>query len=317
MAKTQIADVIVPEVFAPYVIQRTPELSAMWQSGIVTKVPTLDLNGLNGGTNINMPFWNDLTGNSEVLSDSGSLTPQKIDASQDMSVLNARGKAWSVNDLAKALSGDDPMGAIGDLVAAWWSRDFQTTLFNILKGAFAAANMSGLIHDISTLTGGSELIAAEPMIDALQLLGDHKDQVSTVAMHSAVVSYLAKLDLIETVKDSDGKTEIKIYMGKRIIEDDGCPVDTGVYTTYIFGPGAIGYGEGKPPVPVETDRDSLAGDDVLVNRRHFVLHPRGIKWKGTPAGAAPTNTELGTGTNWERVYDVKNIRLIAFKHKIG
>ena len=35
MAKTQISDVIVPEVFNPYVVQRTMELSALYNSGII------------------------------------------------------------------------------------------------------------------------------------------------------------------------------------------------------------------------------------------------------------------------------------------
>jgi len=35
MPKTRIADVIVPEVFNPYVVQQTAELSALYQSGIV------------------------------------------------------------------------------------------------------------------------------------------------------------------------------------------------------------------------------------------------------------------------------------------
>ncbi len=317
MPKTQISDVIVPEVFAPYVIQRTAELSALWQSGLVAPVPGLGLNAANGGNTINMPFWNDLSGDSEVLSDSGALTPQKIDSGQDIAVLLARGKAWSANDLSKALSGDDPMGAIGDLVAAWWARDMQTTLFKILAGAFGAASMSGLVHDISALTGGAELISAATLIDAIQLLGDAKEKVTAIAMHSAVEAYLAKQDLIDYEKDSTGKVRIPYFLGKRVIVDDGCPVNAGVYTSYVFGPGAIGYGDGKPPVPVETDRDSLAGDDVLIHRRHFVLHPRGVKWIGTAAGASPTNDELATGTNWERVYEIKNIRMIQFVHKIG
>ena len=29
------------------------------------------------------------------------------------------------NDLSKALSGDDPLGAIADLVADYWAREFQ------------------------------------------------------------------------------------------------------------------------------------------------------------------------------------------------
>lgn len=315
---TKISDIIVPEVFNPYVIQRTMELSALYQSGIIQNDPVLDALAAGGGNIINMPYFNDLTGDDEVLSDSGSLTPEKITAGQDQAVLLMRGKAWSVNDLAKALSGADPMAAIGNLVAGYWARQMQTTLISELGGVFAAASMSGNVSDISALTGGAELIGASTFIDATQKLGDAKENLTAIAMHSSVVSYLAKLDLIDTIRDSQGNVVLKSYMGKRIIEDDGCPVDTGVYTTYLFGQGAIGYGNGKPPVPTETDRDSLAGDDILINRKHYLLHPRGVKFvSASVAGASPTNAELATGTNWTRVYENKAIRIVQFKHKIA
>lgn len=318
---TKIADVIVPEVFNPYVIERTAELSALISSGILAYVPDLEVLAHKGGSLINMPFWNDLSGAEETLSDSGALTPGKITASQDIAVLYARGKAWEVNDLATQLSGDDPMAAIGDLVAAYWARRLQAHTISTLTGAFAAASMSGHVHDISGLTGGSEIISGDAFLDATQLLGDAKSALTGVAMHSAVENKLAKLDLIDYEPDSEGKPTIPYYLGRRVVVDDSCPVDTGTYSTYLFGPGALGYADSESPKiadkMVETDRDSLAGDDLLINRKFYVLHPRGIKWKGTPAGVSPTNTECETGTNWERVFEAKNIRIVEFKHKIA
>ncbi len=317
MAKTQIADVIVPEVFNPYVIERTAELSVLVQSGIVVPNAELDALASSGGKTVNMPYWSDLTGDDEVLSDSTALTPQKITAGQDIAVLLERGKAWSANDLAKALSGDDPMRAIGDLVAAYWARMEQKTLISVLTGAMGAASMTGNVKDISGGADDAALIDGSNFLDAQQLLGDAKDRLTAIAMHSAVETYLAKLDLIEYVRESDANPRVPYYMTKRVIVDDGCPVSGGVYTTYLFGEGAIGRGNGNVPMPTETDRDSLAGDDILINRRHFILHPRGIAWVGSAAGASPTNTELAKATSWERKYENKNIRIVQFKHKIA
>ncbi|MBV4427150.1 major capsid protein [Clostridium tyrobutyricum] len=320
MAKTKIEDIIVPEVFNPYVVQRTMELSSLYSSGIIQNDPALNALASSGGKIINMPYFNDLVGDDEVLSDDGALTPEKITTGQDQAVLLMRGKAWSVNDLAKALSGADPMAAIGDLVAGYWSRQMQKTLISVLTGVFSADSMSGNISDISAGTGDSAIINGPTFIDATQKLGDAKESLTAVAMHSATVASLAKKDLIETIRDSQGNIVLKSYMGKTIIEDDGCPVDTanGVYTTYLFGQGAVGYGNGNPPVPTETDRDTLAGDDILINRKHYILHPRGVKFTNTSvAGSSPTNTELATATNWERVYENKAIRIVEFKHKIA
>jgi len=43
-----------------------------------------------------MPFWEDLSGDDEVLSDTEALTVGKITAAQDVAALLARGRAWSV-----------------------------------------------------------------------------------------------------------------------------------------------------------------------------------------------------------------------------
>lgn len=315
MAKTKISDVIVPEVFNPYVVQRTMELSALYNSGIISNNPELDRLASSGGTTINMPYWEDLNGDDEVLSDDGALTPAKITAGQDIAVLLMRGKAWSANDLAKALSGDDPMAAIGDLVAEYWARRMQATAIKLLDGAFAASNMTNKVLDISSLEDDKAKINGENFLDALQLMGDAKDKLTGVIMHSATETQLRKNNLIQTELDSNNKP-ISLFMEKRVIIDDSCPVSTGNYTTYLFGEGAIGLGNGGAPVPTETDRDSLAGDDILINRKHYILHPRGVKWIGSAAGSSPTNAELATGTNWSRVYEDKAIRMVKFVHKL-
>jgi hypothetical protein len=124
--------------------------------------------------------------------------------------------------------------------------------------------------------------------------------------------------LIEYAVDPVTGATFATYLGKRVIVDDGHPVNAGVYTTYLFGSGAIGLGNGAAPVPTETDRDSLAGVDVLINRQHFILHPRGVKWtEDTVTGVSPSNAELETAANWTRVYENKNIRVVQFKHKIA
>jgi hypothetical protein len=53
MAATLLSDVIVPEVFRNYVIERTAELSRFWTSGIVA--PVADLNVPDGGAKVQMP----------------------------------------------------------------------------------------------------------------------------------------------------------------------------------------------------------------------------------------------------------------------
>ncbi len=312
MPKTTVADVIVPEVFNPYVVEKTTELSALYQSGIVASSDELNSLALSGGRLINMPYWNDLDGEDEVLSDINALDVERITSGQDIAVLLMRGKAWSVNDLAKALSGDDPMQVIGQLVAGYWARRMQAAILSILEGVFAAPSMAPNVYNTDVR------IDSDNMILASQCLGDAKSKLTGYLMHSAVEADLARQDLIDFAKDSTGSIEIPTYFGKPVIVDDGCPVANGVYTTYIFGQGAIGYGEGAAPVPTETTRDALSGDDILINRRHFILHPRGVRWLDrVVADQSPNNAELANPANWLRVYDAKNVRMVKYTHRIA
>ncbi|MGE8037834.1 major capsid protein [Lysinibacillus sp. NPDC093692] len=314
---TRIADVIVPEVFNPYTVQRTNELSALYQSGIVAPVAELQ-NALGKGNRyFNMPYWNDLSGDDESLEDTSgwALTPDKITTGQDMATQLFRGKAWSATDLSRTLSGDDPMKAIGDLVAGYWNRRMQAALISTLKGSFTTI-VDTHVNDITGGTGDAAKISGASIVDTMSKLGDAHEVLTGLVMHSVPYFNLVKQGLLEDVRDANGNVLYKAYLGKRIIMDDGVPTETkdGVtkYTTYLFGAGAIGYAEGSPEVPTETDRDKLAGEDILINRKHFVLHPRGIKFtNASVAKTAPTNAELEKAANWSKVYEDKDIRMVA------
>lgn len=318
----KISDVIVPEVFNPYVVQRTMELSAIFESGIAQRTEEFDRLASSAARTVQMPFWGDLSGDDEVLDDNNALTPGKIQANKDEAVILRRGRAWGANDLAANLAGDDPMRVIGDLVASYWARRYQAALVATLEGVFASPSMESNVHDISGETGDAAIISAKTTVDAAQKLGDAKTELTAIIMHSATEAELAKQDLIEYIRPSTGQIDVPTFLGKRVIVDDGVPYDpaTGTYTTYLFGPGAVAYGEGNPVgfVPTETDRDSLAGEDFLINRRTFILHPRGVRFTSSAvAGVSPTNNELRNPANWERVYEPKAIRIVKFIHKLS
>lgn len=322
MAVTRVSDIIIPEVFTPYVIERTTEKSALIRSGILGIEKRVEVP--KGGTLVQMPFFNDLDGDPEPIQSDYTLTPEKIGTGKDQARVMEFGKAWSSEDLAAELAGADPMRAIGDLVADYWVRQQQKILLKILDGVFAdnETNDNGdLIHNIAIENGNSatdaNLISAEAILDACQLLGDAKDKFTAIAMHSKVHTRLQKLDLIDFEPDSQANVGWGTYLGKySIIVDDGLPAVQGTtsgykYTTYIFAAGAVAYREGSPKVPTEIDRNSLKGEDILISRRKFIMHPRGFKWtEDSVAGEMPTLAELAKSENWDRVYDKKQIRIV-------
>lgn len=333
MPITKIADVIVPELFNKYVVNRTMELTALVQSGIIVNSPEFDRLASEAARTHNMPFFEDLTGDSEETLEDVKMTPAKIGSNKDISTTLLRQKMWAATNLSAALAGADPMKAIGDLVAGFWARDMQKELIALLAGIFgtytpkdgtATTPMADHILDLTAMTKAeAKIISASAFIDACQLMGDAQGLLTDVAMHSATKAYLKKNNLIETERDSTD-VEFETYQGRRVTVDDGCPVDSdGTYTTYLFSQGAIALGNGSPVghVATEVDRDKQTGGgiDYLINRKAYILHMRGVAYTGAVRAnvETPTRAELKLAQNWKPVYEPKQLRVVALKHKIG
>lgn len=334
MAGTTLQDVIVPELFNPYVINRTMEISALVQCGIIANNTEFDALASQEAPTVNMPFFEDLTGESEQVIEGADLEDNKITSNKDVAAIIRRAKMWSATDLSAALAGSDPMAAIGSLVAGFWARDMQKELIALLEGVFgtisagnenkppAETRLASNLLDISGKSGAAANWSGSAFIDAEQMLGDAKAQLTGICMHSATEAYLKKQNLIETVQPSND-VAFGTYQGKRVIIDDGCPASGGVYTTYLFGNGAIALGNGNPVgfVATETDRAKRKGSgiDYLINRKTMILHPRGIAWQNAEVAKTegPSRLEVANPKNWKPVYEHKQIRIVAFKHKLG
>jgi hypothetical protein len=334
MAKTAVADIIIPTEFENYAIERTATLSAFADSGIIENAPEFDELAAGGGREAKMPFWKDLSGARQLLGDAATLAVNKITSDQDIARIHNDAQVWSVNHLASVISGDDPMQAIVDLVADYWQRIDQGIVVSCLKGMFGAASMAGNKLGIASETIAGQSAASRlngaTFVDATQKLGDRGDRLTAIAVHSATEASLRKLDLIDFIPDSEGKMTIKTFQGRRVIVDDGLPTRAGttdgvVYTTFLFGPGAFGKGsarlDSKPlqggfgTEGVEMARVPLDSDSVLINRRRYILHPRGVKFTSASVAAdSPTNAELENQANWVRVWENKNVRIVSIDH---
>jgi hypothetical protein len=336
MGKTTVADVIVPTLFEKYAIERTAALSRFGASGIVESSPVFDEAAGGGGRTVEMPFWQDLSATRQLLSDAATLAVNKITTSKDTARIHNDAQVWSVNHLASVISGDDPMAAIGELIGGYWARVDEGLIISSLKGIFAAATMSGnllAIHSETIAgTNSTTRLNGSTFVDAVAKLGDAGDRLIAVAMHSATEAALKKLDLIAFLPGSQGQPALKQFQGRTVVVDDNLPSRAGttdglVYTTYLFGPGAFARGasplSGQPvqggigTVGLELARAALDSDTLLINRRRFILHPRGVRFtSASVAGDSPTNAELEMGANWTRVFESKNVRMVAVTHNI-
>lgn len=328
------------EKVASYSLEQTTYNSSLVSCGIMARDAEFDDVAAGTGTTGKMPFWKDLSGDSEVLPTDGNtqLATSDIGAGLDACAINHRGKAFKVNDLVKELAkvqakdpNADPMAIIANRLGVYWAGEYQRILLAVLKGAFAATSMSGLVLDVTGENAAADrTINAETLIDAEGKLGDRGSGLQAIMMHSNTERKLRKDDLIDYIKPSEGSKPIAYYGDKRVLVNDELPVETvevgqdsnkttkTIYTTYLFGPGAVALGEATPDYPeLEKAREPLKGNDILITRRKNIIHPRGIKFKGSPAGVSPTNAEFAVGTNWERAYEPKNIRVVQFKHLLA
>ena len=326
------SDVIIPEVFTPYVIEQTTLRDAFLASGVVQ--PMAELNATEGGDYVNIPFWKaNLTGDFEVLSDSTSLTPGKITADKQVGVILHRGRAFESRDLAALAAGADPMAAIGAKVADYVANQRQKDLIKCLEGVFGGltSNTGAAFIDVSFDKSGMTALGPRQVAKARALLGDQGDKLTAVAMHSAVYYDLVERKAIDYVTNVEargggtvattgiapviagsimgayGEVSVPTYMGLRVIvSDDLAPTSTN-YPVYFFTQGAIASGE-QMGMQTETDRDILAKSDAMSIDLHYVYHPVGAKW--TVGTTNPTQAALATIGNWTKVYETKNLGIV-------
>lgn len=328
MAVTQISDVVVPAEFSAYQIEKSMVSTALYQSGVLVKNGFIADALAVGSNNFTVPFWKDL-GEAEALisSDDPTVlsTPQKITAGRQIIRKSFLNQSWSEMSLAAELAGSDPLVALQDRVSAYWDRQWERRLIASLLGVLAsnvANNASDMVHDISGASGTAADFSAEAVIDTASTLGDALDSVKAIAMHSAIYTEALKNDLIEFIPQSAG-LPIKTFRGMAVIIDDNLTPASGVYTTILLGPGAVGFGASEPNTGYGTElfrapsQGNGGGNTTLFSRMNVGIHPLGFAWSdgsgGTAiAGDSPTLAELAVAAHWSRVATSRKSVPLAF-----
>jgi hypothetical protein len=327
------SDVIIPEIFTPYVIEQSTLRNQFLASGVVQ--PMAELNATEGGDFVKVPFWKaNLSGDAEVLSDSTSLIPGKITADTQVGVILHRGRAFESRDLAALAAGADPMAAIGAKVGEYIANQQQKDLYKSLEGVFGAltGSDSPAFDALRFDTTGMGPLGPRQVAQARAKLGDQGDKLSAVAMHSACYYDLVERKAIDYVTNTEARLStaatgastinaiggsiagsfsneytVAFYMGLRVIVSDDITNSGGNYACYFFTNGAVATGE-QQALRTETDRDILAKSDAMAMDWHNVYHPVGAKWGVTTTN--PTQAQLATITNWSKVYETKNIGIV-------
>lgn len=332
---TRLSDLYNADVYRALDPVDSIEKTTFYTSGAITRNEALDFRVNTGITTqsgiITMPYWKDL-GDTEanISSDDPSVeaTPENIGMDSMKARVSFLNKSYGVADLAAELSGDAPMQRIRNRFGAYWTRQFQRRLIGTMGGVMASniANNGGdMVVDVSGETAFQ--MDSDVLMEGRLTMGDAADALTALVVHSQVYGQIHKE--VETVYDEILGVYVQRYAGLTLIVNDNVPVEfangtdnTGgfVYTSYLVGAGALGFGVGTPSVPTEIDRKAQAGNgagvEAIIERQTYALHPMGFNWTGAEgANSSPSIAGLETAGNWARKLDRKYVPMAFLKTK--
>lgn len=346
---TRLADVIVHDQYLGYTQTQTELKSHLIQTGVMVEDPDLVELVEGKGNTTTVPTWLDLardeentvtdadadrieaTRNNAWPNPSQDAVPGKITTTEEIAVRLERHKSWGANRLTAQLAGSDPMMAIGDFSAGYWTDRWQALFISVMSGVFGAndagngnANAAGdFTRDISGgATPAERNISGNALIDTLQTMGDSKEDLGIMFVHSVIESQMRKLKLLEDNITIAENLSVPVYQGKIVIQDDSMPSPAAnTYETWVFGTGAVRYAR-RPSarnLAVEIERNAAAGNgagvDVLHNRWAMSMHPNGHAYVGAATSGGPLNAVLAAAASWEQRFperkQIKIARLIT------
>lgn len=329
----KLADIYNPVTFRRRAQEAQVVKNRFLSSGIAVQDPLIAAQLAAGGNTGESPMYKGLASAEPRYSTDDDTSMATSHAKVDSMLMTwrsaQRNYSWSVMDLAKELADADPLGAITNRVGWFWAVDDEQRMLATTKGILAdnIANDAGdMVIDLATDSDAAvtdaERIGGEAFIDALQTMGDAKEGLTTMAIHSQIHTRLQKQGLIEYIRDADNNIMFERFMGKTLLIYDGMPAVAGdhriTYTCVLFGSALFLNASGKVETPSEIERKAGSGNgggqDVLWSRVHNVWHPNGFSWlDATRAGQSASYTELATAGNWNRLLQRKNIPLAFLK----
>lgn len=315
---TQIADILAVEnEFLATVNQAIADKSVYRQAGLIVDDAAMSevANGALGAT-YNKRFFKPLAQTeSHVPNDNPADRGQSGKITMGVSKVRAheRANGWSSMDLTAEVLDADPMGAIANRVAEYWDFDERASVIAIMQSLMTQPGFEHVIDGVLDLDG---------IIDACALKGDFYESIEGLIVPKPVHTLLQKAEGNLFVPKSQTNIGFDTFGGLKLVVNSAIAPVGGVYTSIAFGRGAFASATGTAKKPVAYVRDELAGNfgaqETLINRRKFVLHPKGFSYEGTTAEmASATNAELATAGAFVASDDAKLIPLVFIKSKLA
>lgn len=341
MAVTSIVDLWVPDEWIRGLNEKMNTLPSIVTSNIVARTPEFDALAEGGGQTVNLPYFRDITDQSDAPQVEGvQLALQKLGSGKQVAPIFNRESGLAASALSAAVigGGETPVENVLTQLAARKQKQRQKTLVNITRGIFGFASgpggagaMSAVRNDIFLEAGANpaanQCISPFVVADTIGALGELADTTlgGGILMHPLIRTALIKQDQISfkhyseqsgTLLTGDAPTpgKMEYYKGYRVFVSN-LLVRAGaggglVFDTYIFAPGVFAWGEKAQKdgtliadvAVLALYQDPRLNQTELYDRSRFLLHPNGLKWVGAPAGQSASNAELATAGNWNLDY---------------
>ena len=342
---TFLPDLVTRPEFLGYISEEIFERCPFIQSGALVRNRALDCRA--GGVRVRVPFFQPISPTEERItsaddwgtSGAGYLTPQKIEAAEQIMTIMHRGFSYAVDDLSSLGSGADPMAAIRSYLTRAILKLRTTTLIAQLDGLFGTALDDNIVQKASGTADPAEenYLSASVFAEARSKLGERGGDITAVAMHSSVYYYLVQVGALTFSSDSLStggeikwgggginlrNDDVAYFMGARVIVDDMLDaINRGEtdgkyleFPVYCFGGGVLNEGV-QQELRTEVDRNILSKQDVMSLDYHYGMHIMGTSWKA--AGDNPENTGadgLVTAANWKLCYQTSKLVPIVQIH---
>lgn len=320
------------EVFTDYMQERPYVKDAIIASGLIRNDPTI-LSAIGSKGNVGtIPIFDNIDGTDDALNFDGTTdnTPQALAGKKQSFMKIGRMRAWKDSDFTRYLTGVSPLQNLADnLVGKYYQNQWQKVLLQIMKGVTGVTGLASHVTNISITSGtiaDSNKVSETSLIDlGTKALGDRASDFNLVFMHSVVYGRYQSLGLINfnkyTIQDALRRdVDLPTINGKIVVVDDSL-VDTTVsafpvYSTYMCTSGAFLGADCAIPNPYyeSYDPETDGGINMLYTKQARVIHPNGMSIAfDTIVADSPTNTELGTSTNWSLVFNHKNVGIALLK----
>lgn len=354
MAVTRLSDIInyeAWETISNEAVRLTSEKLTLLNSGALVRLPKFDQKlSTEEGNFYNERYWKDLDRtDSVVINDNPAdiIPVENITMLADKQIRLNRAKAWgAMNIINQSINSPKPMDVIANLFSNYWLSEVQKIFISTVNGVFA--NNSGTISspvgdevqndltlDVSAdADTAKRTFSSSNLLRAVNLLGDSKNDIGLIMCHSYIHLRMQELGLLQEFTNLETGLPFQGFLGMPVVINDlvpnpsgsasnGSQTASGVYHTWVFGKGSFLYGEGTPYLPLEIDRSPKTGNgsgqEELITRRSYVVHPGGYKYNLETEGPNNSNTagNLAHGDTWKRVWterkQVKLTRLITLE----